>query len=585
MKLSPTFYLAVLVVLLTHFLYYPKWSKGGTEATISWDVSGYYMYLPASLIYQDIKGCGFKDSILQNYGPTPNFQQAFVHEASGNYVMKYSMGQAISFLPAFGLAHLYAKSTAYPADGFSFPYQLAISLGSLFWALLGLYYLRKFLLFFYRPKVVDWSILGLVLGSNYLNYSAIDGAMTHNTLFTLYSLLLYVTVRFYQQPSYLKGAAIGALVGWAALIRPTEIIACIIPLAWGLQPWLGKELKQRLQFVAQHFGKLLLAVLITAFIGSFQLMYWKYATGEWIVYSYQDQGFSWLSPHLHAGFLSYKSGWLTYSPFMLLPLLGFWPFFKQQRSLFAAVFAFSLLFIYITFAWDIWWYGGSLGQRAMVQAYPVLALPLAALVHWLSQQKLWLKLPVFAFVLLSFYANLWFTHQAHKGGLLRPGEMTKAYYWATLFRYDKDPERLKLLDGVRQLKKGELKEASLVYSDTSWQAQLDQNQQFAPIISLALPKMPEKEGLRVSILAQIMGPKEWEFWWMTQFTVSLKKEGQLIDEQMFRLQRQIEEGEEKRLYMDLPVQGADSLEIKFWNADGKKAIRLSQPEVWRYVLD
>lgn len=141
------------------------------------------------------------------------------------------------------------------------------------------------------------------------------------------------------------------------------------------------------------------------------------------------------------------------------------------------------------------------------------------------------------------------------------------------------------MDGVRQLKKGELKEASLVYSDTSWQAQLDQNQQFAPIISLALPKMPEKEGLRVSILAQIIGPKEWEFWWMTQFTVSLKKEGQLIDEQMFRLQRHIQEGEEKRLYMDLPVQGADSLEIKFWNADGKKAIKLSQPEVWRYVLD
>ena len=32
-----------------------------------------------------------------------------------------------------------------------------------------------------------------------------------------------------------------------------------------------------------------------------------------------------------------------------------------------------LLFIYIAFAWDIWWYGGSLGQRSMVQAYAVLS--------------------------------------------------------------------------------------------------------------------------------------------------------------------------------------------------------------------
>ena len=72
---------------------------------------------------------------------------------------------------------------------------------------------------------------------------------------------------------------------------------------------------------------------------------------------------------------------------------------------------------------------------------------------------------------------------------------------------------------------------------------------------------------------------------MTQFTVTLKKEGAVIDEQMFRLQRLMHDGEEKRLYMDLPVQGADSLEIKFWNADGDKSIQLSQPEVWRYVLD
>lgn len=111
-----------LVLAATHFLYYPKWKAETHEATISWDVSGYYFYLPAFFIYQDVKELSFKDSIMQKYAPTPYFGQAFEHEKSGNYVFKYSMGQAIMYLPGFTVAHAWASlSQAYPADGFSFP--------------------------------------------------------------------------------------------------------------------------------------------------------------------------------------------------------------------------------------------------------------------------------------------------------------------------------------------------------------------------------------------------------------------------------------------------------------------------------
>ncbi len=88
------------MILYAGVAYYPKWKQGGSEATLSWDVLGYYMYLPAVFIYGDIKKCGFKDSILAKYQPTPDFQQAFVH-SNGNYVMKYSSGQAVMMAPFF----------------------------------------------------------------------------------------------------------------------------------------------------------------------------------------------------------------------------------------------------------------------------------------------------------------------------------------------------------------------------------------------------------------------------------------------------------------------------------------------------
>ena len=51
--------LTTLIILSTAFLFYPKWKKSNTEATLSWDVSGYYLYLPAIFIYKDIKKVSF----------------------------------------------------------------------------------------------------------------------------------------------------------------------------------------------------------------------------------------------------------------------------------------------------------------------------------------------------------------------------------------------------------------------------------------------------------------------------------------------------------------------------------------------
>jgi len=202
--------LCILIILGTNFLYYPKWTKGATEATISWDVSGYYMYLPATFIYKDLKQLEFLDKIIEKYKPTPDPQQAFLHKPSGNQVMKYSLGQAVTFLPGFTIGHSWASiSGKYPTDGFSFPYQFCIAIGSLLWAILGIILLRKILLPYFDEKTVGLTLVTLLLGSNYLNYVAIDSAMTHNTLLTLYCALIYLTMSFYKRATLAKAIGIG----------------------------------------------------------------------------------------------------------------------------------------------------------------------------------------------------------------------------------------------------------------------------------------------------------------------------------------------------------------------------------------
>jgi hypothetical protein len=120
--------ICALFIIYFGVLFYPRWDKPTTEATIGWDVSGYYSYLPAVFIYSDLKKAAFLDTIIEKYQPTPGNIQGYNHP-SGNFVFKYPMGQALQFLPWFVIGHTAAAFTNFPQDGFSWPYQAALGGG------------------------------------------------------------------------------------------------------------------------------------------------------------------------------------------------------------------------------------------------------------------------------------------------------------------------------------------------------------------------------------------------------------------------------------------------------------------------
>ena len=575
------------LILFTAFGYYPRWKKGGTEATLSWDVSGYYLYLPAALIYKDLKQVAFFSETEQKYNPGPGMGQVFRHEASGNFVMKYSCGQALQFLPWFAAAHAVAPVLGAPRDGFSQPYQAAVSWGSLLVALIGLWYARKSLLVYFSEKAAALALLGIVAGTNYLNYTAIDGAMTHNWLFTVYALLVWNTIQFYRRPAPLRAMLIGLLCGWAALTRPTEAIAVLIPLLWpaGRPKW---------AFFKQNWVCFVLAAVVMAAVGMIQPVYWKWATGEWIVYSYQDQGFSWLHPHLKEILFSYRAGWLTYSPLMFLALAGIGPLVRQQRAVALPVLVFVAVFLYVASAWDIWWYGGSLGSRALVQSYALWLFPLAAFAQWALQRR-WRQWTFGILALWMAAHNLWWTHQAHEGGLFVAEQMNKYYFWKVYGRSKAERDWLKLLDNKDEYRIASPKGMEVLYqndfeSDTvqittdqplqgARSLRMDATHPYAP--EHVIPLQPGRfDALRVSIAFRNI-PREPRWWNMAQMIVRFRQGDQLVKERQIRLQRHCD-GEEKRdIYMDVltPRQPFDRAEVTFWNADSGTTLWIDQLKV------
>jgi len=581
------FWLSAALLIASSVFYYPKWKQSNTEATISWDVSGYYLYLPAALIYKDIKQLNWWGGIESKYHPGPGMGQAFQHP-SGNYVMKYPMGQTLQFLPWFVTANVLAEPLGYPADGFSRPYQAAISWGSLLVALLGLWFLRQVLLLYFSEGIVAAVLVSLVFGSNYLEYAGITGAMTHNWLFTLYSILIFSTIQFYKRPTFGKAAIIGLLVGWATLTRPTEIISVLIPVLWGLGSMAA--VRDRFRFFKGQFPKISLAVVVAAAVMSLQAIYWKYATGEWIVYSYEEQGFTWFPPHIEDVLWSARAGWLVYSPIMLFAVVGLFMLRKRLPEAFPAVIIYCLIALYITSAWDIWWYGGSLGQRAMVQSYPLWAFALAAFWDWVSQQN-WRRWAFVALAGACIYINLWWSHQAHRGGLFVSEQMTRRYMLKILGKFDVKRDWMKLLDSKDEFKGSERQKVREILnlnfdSDTTSNTSADApisgtksllinaEKQFSPEFELPI-KPNEQPWLRATATFRC-DPKEWDWWQMTQFVVRFRQGDKVIKERMIRLQRHVDGQETKTIFFDtkIPKEPFDRATIFFWNCGSGKTVRI-----------
>lgn len=548
--------------------FYPRWQQPGTESSIAYDVEGYYWYLPSVFIYKNLKDQHFENGVLSKIQSSgnANFENGFIHPQSGHYVLKYTAGMSIMYLPGFAAGHFTAGLLGYPQDGFSAPYKLCLQLWGLLFSFTGLYYLRKLLKIFYEDYVVALVLLLLVLGTNYLNYAAIDVGMSHAWLFTLYVFILLNTQYFYQTYKAKYVIRIGFLIGLVTLIRPTEIIAVLIPLLWGIESW--NDLKSRFVLLYQKKGLVFMAVLCGFSVISIQLLYWHYVSGDWIVYSYQDQSFNFRRPHAFVYSWSYRAGWLTYSPMMLLAFIGLLPFLKYGQNKLAVILFFMVNY-YIVSAWNIWDYGGFSG-RAMIQSYPVILFPIASLIAYVLQKRN--SLVVFLpFVFLCLYINIWWTYQAHKGGLVDAFSTTKEYYWKMVGRWSL-PEHFQKLKDTDELPDKEPETMSVIYKDSTHTLDgcVDQEHQDYRIITLPY-KNTQQEWVRVAA-DFYCGQKEWNLWEIPQFIVTFKMKDQRVKTRMIRLHRFLNDNQTRNLFIDVkkPLQAFDSVSVALWNAESDK---------------
>ncbi|MFN3952084.1 MAG: hypothetical protein ACK4KT_06745 [Thermaurantimonas sp.] len=333
---------------------------------IEWDVCSYYSYIKG-LLYEG-------DPYLRIWNVDSNRMQLYTY--SSPHSEKMTGGMALLYLPAVAAAHLYAHvAPEFMADGISHPYRVALQYNVIVYLWVGFFTLYLVL---YRIIRKHWpvflSLLSLFFGTNLLYYSAVENAMSHAYTFSLFSLWLFLSQEWLMRPRAGIAVAMGLLAGLIVWIRPVNLV--LLPSSLGLQ-WLMRK-EDRSTHVR---AKLPVHLAIIACFGFAmlipQMIYWKITEGQWLVYSYGEESFFFLSPKIIDGLFSWRKGWLIYCPFLLILVPGFVAVFRRSRKGGAWILGFVVLFLYITFSWWCWWYGGGYSQRSLIDILPLLAIPIA----------------------------------------------------------------------------------------------------------------------------------------------------------------------------------------------------------------
>ncbi|KAF0131355.1 MAG: hypothetical protein FD155_1019 [Bacteroidetes bacterium] len=418
---------------------------------LSWDIFGYYLYLPFTFIYYDL---GLRDfavvqGIIDKYQNTAWFYQALPQQG-GEWVMKYPMGMAVLYLPWFAVGHLWAIIGGYETDGFSSPYQLSVLYGSFIYTVLGIVFFRKSLRKFFDPLITSILLITIVFGTNYLVLTVYhgQGLMSHNYLFFLFALILWFTIRWHEQPSLKFATALGLLIGLAALSRPTEILVAGIPLFWGIHN--TESLLNKVSLFKKRWKDVVILGLLITLIGGMQLVYFKLMTGKFLFNSYggnAGEGMEFLHPYIWQVLFSFRKGWLIYTPVMILALAGFVQLFQRKREYFWSIFLFFIVSFYVIASWSCWWYADSFSQRALIPMYVFLAIPMGYLIEGFLHRNIILKILISALLIVLITFNLFQSHQFLKG-IIHSSRMTKAYYKEVFLsmKLPADAEKLLLVD-------------------------------------------------------------------------------------------------------------------------------------------
>jgi len=415
--------IVAIVIIVTIVSSNINWGRNYWRNILESDAKGYYSYLPAIFVYQDLN-FGFFDKVEKEKYYNKNTFYDYRSSFNGKVINKYYAGTALAQMPFFLIAHSLSYLSGNETDGYSKLYMIFVNIAAIFYLLIGLIFLNGILKNFELSDKNRAIILFVtVFGTNLFYYTIGESGMSHVYSFTFVTIFAFYIQQFFSthHTKYLNYIALA--LGMIVFIRPINLLVLLfIPfLAGGVS-----VLKVGLKALVHKPLHLLLAISLFLGIAFIQLYIYKISTGFYFVYSYLDEGFDFRNPQILKMLFSYKKGLFLYTPLYFVSLFGLYYLFKKNKVLFLFWIIPFYTIVFVFSSWWNWYYGGSFSSRVFVEFIPFFMILLGLLLHFLdSKIKKWLVCSLLFFLVLICQIQ---TFQ-YRYNVIHWSEMTQEKYW------------------------------------------------------------------------------------------------------------------------------------------------------------
>lgn len=294
---------------------------------------------------------------------------------NGVFITKYTYGTALAQSP-FYLLGSFIEADSEILPGFSVIQNRMVSLAGAVYLVFGLFFLYRFLGFFYVKKVRILTLLILLFGTNLLYYGTLEPGMSHIYSFALFSgFLLFLKRRdFFAKEKFWEFFVFGCLAGWMVVLRQSNLL---FPLVYffldaGTRALVLERVKRIFTF-----GNLIPVLLGFFLLLSPQILYWNYAFESMLAYSYGEEGFHWLDPKIHKVFFDPYNGLFIYAPLMFFAVVSMIMMLRNKVENAWLITATFGIMTYIFSCWWAWWFGCAFGARSYVEYLSLFSLAFA----------------------------------------------------------------------------------------------------------------------------------------------------------------------------------------------------------------
>ncbi len=384
-KLSKYEKILILIFLLTLPFVNP-WVRG--------DGVGYYAFARAALIQHNLDfrsdwehaNSSFRMGRFDVSGGMQSIKPD-QFTSTGHLQNHFSVGPAILWMPfltvaqgAVVVAHWFGSRVT--EDGFSKPYLLAMAFATAFYGFVAIWMSFRIARKFVPDEWAFAGALGIWFASSLPVYMYFNPSWSHAQSAFVVALFLWYWFRTRSGRTALQWFVLGAIAGLMMDVYYINAVLLMLPIGESVAAYFASAKQRSLPHARKMSSRDLLFSFAWALAFSPTLITKKIIYGSFLNFGYGVHWY-WNSPAFFKVAFSSDHGFLTWTPVLILAVIGLAFFTAKERMIGIGLLGLVVVYTYVMGCYQDWDGISSFGNRFFVSLTPIFVIGLAASFQWL----------------------------------------------------------------------------------------------------------------------------------------------------------------------------------------------------------